>query len=780
MTIEIALTLGILLVAVVLFTTEWIRVDVVAMLVLAGLALGGLVTAEEALSGFSNPAVVTVWAVFILGGGLSSTGVANVVGQAMLRVAGSGEVRLIVIIMLIAGLLSAFMNNVGVAALLLPVVINLARRTNRSASKLLMPLAMGSLLGGMMTLIGTPPNILAANALVDAGLAPFRMFDFAPMGIVIMLAGILFMVLIGRRLLPVRSQDQRYGEEGLGVASQAYDIQSRLGLITIPEGSALSGKTLAESRVGAALGLNVVSVIRRKKNELTPAADTVLKSGDQLLVTGQLDRLSELQGQQYLVFEDENLMAEQLISEEITMAEVMILRDASIINQTLQQLAFRQTYGVMVLAIWRNQVIFRTELENLPLAQQDVLLVQGRVSDLEKLHGLQDCVLTPATSRRTSQLNERLMTLRIPANSSLVGGSLAESRLAEALGLTVLGLTRDGQTRLMIPPSEVFQADDRLLVKGRAENLNSLYGLQELQVRSGEEPSLRDLESDRVSLVEAVLSPHTTLVGKTLRQIHFREKYGLSVLAILRDGQVHHTSLRDMALRFGDALLLHGPREKLNVLKDDRDFLLLTGELPDAPRIRKAPLAVLIMLAVVISVITGWLPIAIAAIAGSVLMVLTGCLTMADAYRFIEWRAVFLIAGMLPLGIAMDTSGAAQFLADSMIAAVGGFGLLALVAGLFALTSLASQIMPNPVVTVLMAPIALTTAADLSISPYTMMMVVAIAASASFLSPVGHPANVLIMGPGGYRFSDYVRVGLPLTIVILVLTLLVLPIFWPL
>jgi di/tricarboxylate transporter len=198
------------------------------------------------------------------------------------------------------------------------------------------------------------------------------------------------------------------------------------------------------------------------------------------------------------------------------------------------------------------------------------------------------------------------------------------------------------------------------------------------------------------------------------------------------------------------------------------------------PRLNKAPIAALIMIAVVVAALAGWAPIAIAAVAGAALMVLSGSLTMEEAYHFIDWRAVFLIACMLPLGIALEQTGTAQLLAEGMVNMVGDFGPYALLAGVFVLTSVASQFMPNAVVTVLMAPIALNTARDLALSPYALMMVVAIAASAAFMSPVGHPANVLVMGPGGYRFKDFIKVGLPLTIVVLIVTMLVLPIFWPL
>jgi di/tricarboxylate transporter len=234
-----------------------------------------------------------------------------------------------------------------------------------------------------------------------------------------------------------------------------------------------------------------------------------------------------------------------------------------------------------------------------------------------------------------------------------------------------------------------------------------------------------------------------------------------------------------MELRLGDALLLYGSREKLRILGSEPDFIVLTEEAQEAPRLNKAPVAVLIMALVLLAVILDVTHIAIAAVVGVALMILTRCLTMEEAYRSIEWKAVFLIAGMLPLGIAMQKTGAANFLAERMVSLIGDLGPLAVMAGLFILAALASQVMPNPAVAVLLAPIALNTASDLGVSPYPLMMAVAVSASAAFLSPVGHSANVLIMGPGGYRFSDYTKVGLPLTLVVLLVVLVVMPIFWP-
>jgi di/tricarboxylate transporter len=777
---QITITLSILGLAIILFVTEWLRVDLVALLVLGGLALTGMVTPSEALSGFSNPAVITVWAVFILSGGLSKTGVANIVGRQVLRLAGEGEIRLIFVIMLAAGVMSAFMNNVGVVALLLPVTMDIARRTGRAPSRLLMPLAFGSLLGGMTTLISTPANILASDALTDFNLPPFQLFDFAPVGVVVLFVGIVYMALIGRRLLPERNIAQESSTFGGQELEDFYEMREDLFVIRLPEASILSGKTLAESRVGSALGLNVLGIIRDGHTQLSPGPYDIVLSGDRLLVSGRLDRLNEMGHDQQLIIEEDTLAVENLISTGIDIVEVTVTSQSPFLGQSLEQINFRRQYGINVLAIGREGVLHRTGLQGLPLRENDTLLVQAprqRILALqESLHFTISSPSTPDDYRLTDVLG----LIRVPASSALIDKTLAESRLGEAYGLTVLGIIRDGVTRMIPKPTEQLEAGDKLLVEGKLEGVMTMHGLQDLQVEFETRPSLSQFESEQIGLEEAVLSHHTTLAGKTLRQLHFREKYGLNVLAIHRGGRAYRANLQEMALRFGDALLLYGPRERLLMLGSEPDFLVLAEAIQEPPRIRRAPLSVLIMVGVILSVLVGWLPISIAAVVGGALMILFGCLTMDEAYRFIEWRAVFLIAGMLPLGIAMENSGAARWIAEGVVSAVGGFGPLALIAGLFVLTTLGSQFMPNPVVTVLMAPIAITTATNLDLSPFAFMMVVAIAASSSFLSPVGHPSNVLIMGPGGYRFTDYIKVGLPLTVVVMAVVLLILPIFWPL
>jgi di/tricarboxylate transporter len=779
MTPQIALVFIILALAVILFITERLRVDVVALLVLGSLALTGLVTPTEALSGFSNPAVVTVWAVFILGGGLSKTGVANIVGRHVLRLAGSGEVRLIFVTMITAGVLSGFMNNVGVAALLLPVVMDIARRTRRPPSKLLMPLAFGSLLGGLTTLIGTPPNILVSDALRDYGLRPFQMFDYTPVGLVVMLAGVAFMALIGRHLLPVRDPAKEFAGTNQIDLEQLYDLRERLFVIPLSPNSVLPGKTLAESRLGSALGLNVIGIIRNGQTQLAPNPDTTLRPGDRLLVEGRPDQLVELRNHQQLVVEENDLTIGRLVSTEVEVVEVSLSPRSKLLGQTLEQIGFRSRFGVNVLAIRRDGVPYRANLQNIPLQLGDTLLVQGSRIRLDLLRDVPDFLVSSAEVAEIYRLHERLMVVHIPPDSTLVGKTLADSHLGDAFGLTVLGIVRGGTTQLVPTSATQLMAGDTILVEGKAEDLSTLRGLQDLEIERVASLNLSDLESEQIGLAEVVLSPHTTLAGKTLRQLHFREKYGLSVLAIWHAGRAYRSNLRARPLYFGDAMLVYGPRDKLSVLSSEPDFLMLTEAVQEAPRLNKAPLALLVMAAVIGSVLLGWLPIFVAAVVGATLMVLTACLTMEEAYRFIEWKAVFLIAGMLPLGIALERTGAAQFLAEGMITMVGQFGPLAVMAGLFILTALSAQMMPTAAVAVLLAPIALNTARDMGISPHALMMTVAMSASASFLSPVAHPANVLTMGPGGYRFTDYIKVGLPLTLVVLVVVLLVLPLFWP-
>lgn len=779
MTPQIATVLAILGVAILLFVTDWLRMDLVAVLVLVSLAITGLVTSAEALSGFSSPAVVTVWAVLILSAGLARTGLAGLVGNQVLRMAGRSEGRLVAVIMLSAAALSCVMNNVGVAALMLPVVVDIARRTGRPPSRLLMPLAFATLLGGMVTLIGTPANILISEALRERGLRPFQMFDYAPVGLAVTLVGIAFFALLGRFLLPTREIKRLPGGEPIDLR-EFFGLRERIFSVRLPPDSPLAGKTLQQSRLGAVLGLTVISIQRQGSARLAPTPETILQAGDHLLVEGRLDRLIEFHNGQQLLVEEQPFDPEKLLAAEMGFAEVRFPHGSPLPGQSLEQIAFRRRFGVVVLAIRRGSDVMRTNLECAELQHDDVLLIEGRFDQLEALEREPDLLVQRIDTAESYHLKERLMLARVPSGSSLAGKTLGENRLGDAYGLGVMGIVREGTTLPLPDASERLAAEDLLLIKGRREDMETLNGLQSLEVDEKAQADLADLESEQVGLIEVVLSPRTTLADKTLRQLHFREKFGLSVLAIWRAGRAYRSGLRDMQLQFGDALLLYGPRDRARMLGSEPDFLVLTQAAQEAPHRNKAALALLIMAGVLLPVIAGWLPIAIAAVMGMALMILTGCLTMEEAYRAIDWRVIFLIAGMLPMGIALEQSGAAQVVADGLISLVGHWGPLAVMAALAVVALAALQAMPTPAVAVLLAPVAIGAAANLGVSPYPLLMMVAVSASSAFLSPVGHSSNLLIMGPGGYRFLDYPKVGLPLTVVILAVALLLIPFIWPL
>jgi di/tricarboxylate transporter len=591
MTPEIALTLTIIAVAVALFASEKLRVDIIALLVLLSLAITRLITLEEAFAGFASPAVITVWAVYIVSGGLFRTGVADFLGKQISRFAGNSEARLIVVIMLVCGTMSAFMNNIGAVAMLLPAVAGISQQTKIPLSRLLIPLSFSSLMGGNMTLIGTPPNVLAASILGERGLATFRFFDFLPMGIIVFATGIIYMVTVGRRLLPVRETVEDLPVSGL--------LREYVSEVRVLPDSALVGKTLLEARLGADYDLNVLSIIRAGDRREVVGRDTVLEASDLLLVEGVLEDL----------------------------------------------MAVRADLGVAI--------------------------------EAERKHELAQ-------------------------------------------------------------------------------------------------------EGSDVQIFEAVVAPRSPIEGHTLRELLFRDRYGFTVLALWRQGEVVRERVRDVRLRFGDTLLLQGPVHRLAALHRGDEFLVLNPVLLEQRRQDKALISVGIMALVLVLATFGGFHISMAMVIGAVLMVLTGCLTMDEAYQSIEWRSVFLIAGMLPLGTAMETTSTAQFLANGMLGVLGPLGPLAVLGGIYILASFITEPMSNAAATVLIVPIAIDIALGIGANPQPFVLATVIGASTSFLTPVGHQANVLVLGPAGYRFFDYTRVGALLNVVLFIVTMIALPLVWPL
>jgi di/tricarboxylate transporter len=592
MTTEIALTLAIIAASLVLFATDKFRVDLVALMVLLAVGILGLIEPERVFDGFANPAVITVWAVYIVSGGLFKTGVADAMGRVIHRLSGDKEPRLIATIMVTCGVISAFMNNVGATAMLMPALVGISRRTKIAVSKFLIPLSFSSLLGGAMTLIGTPANILATSILADRGLQTLDFFDFTPMGIVLLTTGTLYMVLVGRHLLP-----ERQGTQGRG---DVYRIRDYVTEVRVSDSSPIAGKTLLESRLGRDYDLTVLAIERDGSSRSRIMRDTQVHAGDLLTLEGSAN-------------------------------DIMAARE-------------------------------------------------------------------------------------------------------------VLGLTIEAEFKL----------------------------------------DVERLEPGTVRLIEATLSPNSHLVGRTLRETRFRDRYGFTALAIWRHGAAITERLRDEPLQFGDALLLQGSEHRVADLRQNGDFLVLEPLEVEGRRSKKAPIAVAALVSAILLVVFAGMHISMAMVIAGVVMILTGCLSIEEAHESIDWRTVFLVAGMLPLGMAMDETGTAQYLANIILGAVGDLGPAALLAGVYILAALITQAMSNAAAIVLIVPIAIDTAMGVGANHITFTMAVVIGAATSFLSPVGHKANVLVFGPGGYRFFDYARVGALLTVLLLIASLIFLPIFWPL
>jgi di/tricarboxylate transporter len=783
MTFEIALVLGILATSLILFVSEVIRMDLVALLVLSALAVTGLVTTSQAFAGFSNNAVITVWAMFILSEGLTRTGIADIIGRQVMRLAGRREIAMIVVIMITAAVLSAFMNNIGVAALMLPVVVEVARRTRIPPSRLLMPLAYSTLLGGLMTMIGTPPNLLISEAMTQNGYEAFALFDFTPLGGAIMVIGVAFMALFGRFLLPKIKTDRDRHQSQRSLRNR-YKLQERTFMLRVPMDSILVGKTLHQTRIGSSTGLIILALTRYGRSETLPGRQTVLRGGDGILVQGRVDQFKELQRWSDLVIEREAPVLKEMVAAKIAYAEVELAEGSVLVGELIRHAGFRTRFNISVVGVYRRNTFRLTNLAYVPLRAGDRILVQGEIEDVADLERFADFnEVHPLTDDDLSErynTEERLFVVRLPKYSDLADATLEKSRLADVFDFRVVAVFRDGSLKVMPRGDEVLEGGDLLLIEGQPEDLDVLRGLQELDVETKVTANLGSLESERLTLMDATLDPRSSLAGKTVGELNFRERYGIELAGIWREGGPIGVDLANERLQVGDALLMLGPRDRLGLLSDDSDFLILTplGRAP--PDTRRAPLAASIMLAVVLSVMAGYAPISIAAVVGGTIMVLTGCLTMEQAYRAIDWRAIFLIAGMLPLGAAMQETGAALYLADQVMELLGDAGPWPVIAGLYVLTAMATMIIPTAALVVLMSPIVLSAMAEMGLAPETAMMAVAMAASASFTSPISHPANILVMGPGGYRFVDYIKVGVPLTIVVFITVMFLLPILWPL
>ena len=774
MTLEIGLLFLLIAVMVVLFLTEKLPVDLTAFAGLVVLVFAGYVKPSEAFAGFSSPAVITMFSVFFVSAALQYTGVASAVGARIHKVVGSREVPLIIAIMMVAGVLSAFMNNIAATAVLMPAVASLSRQAGVGPSRLMMPLAFGSILGGTTTLVGTPPNLLSSQVLTAGGLQPFKLFEFAPFGLVLLAMGGLFMITLGRKLLPAAAG---MAETERADLHTVYRLEERMFSLNIPQGSPLIGQSLGDARLGTVLGVQVVTIHRQGQAILSPTASEILRAGDRLVVEG---RRADLEDRLEMGSLEVGELGAVSVGHDLTAVGALVVRlqgGSPLLGRSLRELGFRRRQRVAVAGIWREGAHVEPQFVDLPLAEGDEILALGERARIDELAARADMEVVTEGTEALLRLKAGLFVVGIPEGSNLVGVTIAETRLRERFDLTVVGF-QTGEGMLMASPGDLIRANDQLLVTGHPAHILKLLSVGNVEV--AEDVSERSLESEDVGLLEAVVAPRSAAVGRTLKGLDFHQHFGLRALAVWRAGQPIRSGLPDLRLRLGDGLLLYGPREKAQLLRNDPNFVVLSGEASQGPhRPRLAPLALGALLLMVGLVVSGLFPIHVAAFTAATLVVLGGALKMEEAYQAVEWRAVFLVAAILPVGMTMEHTGAAELVASTVASAAGGIGPHAVLVALMVLSSALSQGLDGAPTVVLLGPVVVGTAQRLGLSPYPLMMGVALAASAAFMTPFSHKANLLVMGAGGYRAVDYMKVGAPLTVVVLAVLAVMIPLLLP-
>ena len=609
MNLQLAWVLLLLLIAVVLFVRNKPRMDVVALLMIVALPLTGVLTVQETLAGFSDPSVVVIAALFVIGEGLVRTGIAYQLGERLMHRAGSSETRLIVLLMLTVAGLGSVMSSTGVVAIFIPVVLSIAARLKIPPSRLMMPLSFAGLISGMLTLVATPPNMIVHSELVRAGYAGFGFFAFAPIGLTILVLGILYMLATRHWLASADSQ-----------------------------------KTAGEPRH------NIADLVREYR------------------LAGRERRLR-------------------------------VRPNSILVGQALNELQLRKQYGINVIAVERQRRFRRT----------------------------------------------------------------------------LLGAT--GSTELL--SGDVLLVD---LVSPTIDLLNSYYelGVEPVAMQS----SYFSDHHRALGVAEVMLPPDSRLAGKTIQELGFRSHRKLNVLGLRRNQQALDGLLVDEKLKAGDTLLVAGNWRHIRKLQGhSRDFLVLSlpAEVDDvAPALSQAPHALFSLAVMVILMVSGIVPNVIAALIGCLLMGVFRCIDMDSAYRSIHWQSIILIVGMLPFALALQKTGGIDLAVEGLLGAFGNAGPRMILAILFVTTATIGLFISNTATAVLMAPVAIASAQAMQASPAPFAMIVALAASAAFMTPISSPVNTLILGPGQYRFSDFVRIGVPFTLLVMLTSVILVPILFPL
>lgn len=614
-------TLIILAVTAVFFVIGKIRSDIVALCSLILLMAFGILTPTEALSGFSNSVVIMMVGLFVVGGAVFQTGLAKMISGRIMHLAGDSETRLFLLVMLTTTAIGAFVSNTGTVALMLPIVVSMAAKGNISASRLLMPLAFASSLGGMLTLIGTPPNLVIQEALANAGYGTLGFFSFTPVGIIAIAIGIIVLMPLSKWLLSNKDKDgskKKKRTKSLQELVDEYHLADQLTRYVIPKGSELNDKTLMELDIQNRYNLSVMEIRREKRG----------RNG--------------------------------------------WIRDVS------QKMAGPKTRFM----------------------EGDIIYLSGEPEQMERF----------ATDYKLKQ----------PVTKQ----------------------------------------------KGNAQNKMDFYD---------------------IGIAELVIMPNTTLQNHKIKESGFRSKYNINIVAVRRNGNYILNNLAEVSLHAGDVLLVQGTWANISRLThEDEHWVVLGQPLAEAEKVTldyKAPLAAIIMLAMIAMMVFDFIPIepVTAVMIAGVLMVLTGCFRNVEAaYKTINWETIVLIAAMMPMSVALEKTGASAMISQSLVSGLGAYGPYALLAGIYFTTSLLTMFISNTATAVLMAPIALSSALGLHLNPTAFLFAVSLGASMCFASPFSTPPNALVMQAGRYTFMDYVKVGLPLQIIIGIVMVFVLPLLFPL
>jgi di/tricarboxylate transporter len=770
--------LAVIVGAIFMFVSERIPVDVTAMAVVVVLLIFGFVTPEEAFSGFSSPVVVVMVATLFVAGALRITGVGDAIARIIQRYSGSNQRIAIAIIMLISSVLSSCMNNISAAILMMPAVARLAHDSQIAPSRLFMPLAFGVTLGGMITIIGSPPNILAAEIIRHKGLNSLSFFEFSRYAAVAILAGVGFMVCYGYKLLPVRKTHG--ATKRITDLRALYHLHDRIFSVRVPEHSKVDGKTLGELRFGSFVGGVVVTIIRGGRKLLSPNADERLHARDVLLVRGNPERFSQVQALQGLTIEDPSLEIVRSVQSNFQVVRCQIKEVHTDTHVVLLRELLRTT-GIVPLSIERTTSDYAWEsrppswfLDSM-VHKGDVIIgcIVGRYTEDSPLVDLE--VENLAFPIET--LTATLFTISIQAGG-WAGAPL--HRLAHDTKLSILGRVPaqgpiewfdvptldhvgvDGLPRLTA--DHVLRQGECYLVSGTPAEAHRKEALSALSFEA--EAATAEIESSDVGIVELIITPRSELIGKTLADLHFREKYGAQVLALWRDGKPLLSLSSGLPLLYGDALLVQGPRKSFPLLAKDADFIMLS-EHRQQPRlsVRSLYSVLALLILMFVPVLSGMPPHEVAFFAAA-LVVLTGAISMEQVYREIDWRVVFLLALMIPLGHAVEHVASNTSILP-LLKGIGGSISPEILVGIFIVVGSAiSQTIDNSVAVIFLGPIALELAQHMRVEQTLFLTAVTLGSSLSFMLPTSCRSNLLVNGAGGYKARDFLKVGVPFSLVV--------------